>query len=400
MSEGGNTGPADGAPGGKLMWFSLAALCASIFSFAVAFGGLIPLMALVLEARSVDGATIGLVVAAQPLGTIVAAPFVPRLLRRLGAVNAILVCGVISLLTVILLPLFVSVPAWMALRLIAGLAGAGPWIILETWINVIATERDRARIIAIYVSMVAAGFAAGPVVLSLSGTDGVLPFIVFAVLSATGLLPIAFLKRAEPVVEVAENTQMLSILRAAPVLFAAAIVAGVVDIVFFSFLPIWGIRSGLEEWLAVLLLSVFVSGNIVLQYPLGWLADTLGYRSVLLGCAVVCVAGPLVAPGLLVTPVILGMVLFIWGGCAWALYSISLAELGQRFRGGTLAAANSVFVIAYEVANVAGPPAAGAAIDIWPDNGLMGVTGVVAVCFIVLLAGRSLAASSRSAPGE
>ena len=364
---------------------SLAALLASVFSFSISFGGLTPLMALVLDERGDDGTVIGLVVAMQPIGTIAAAAFVPRLLRRLGTADAILACGVVSIFSIALLPVLTSVPAWLALRLVAGLAGAGPWIIVETWINVVASARGRGRAIALYASVMAAGFAAGPLLLTGIGSDGYLPFMAFALLHAAALLPILLTRRLAPKVEVARNPKFSSIMFAAPGLFAAAILSGVVDIAFFSFLPIWGMRNGLEESFSVALLTVFVAGNIVMQYPLGWLADVLGYRIAMILCGLVCLVGPVLAPQLLGVPTFLAVALFVWGGAAWGVYSIALAALGARFRGAMLVAANAVFVVAFEVANVVGPPAAGAAIDLWPGHGLMALMGTFGACFVLII---------------
>ena len=367
---------------------SLAALFASVFSFCVSFGGLTPLLALTLEARGVDGAVIGLVVAAQPIGTIAAASFVPRLLRRFGTADTILLCGTVSVICAALLPVFASVPAWFVLRLIAGLAGAGPWIVVETWINLVATAGGRGRAIALYSSFMAGGFAAGPVLLTAIGSDGILPFAAFALAQALALLPIFLTRHLAPKLEVSEKPRYGRILLAAPTVFAAAVLSGVVDIAFFSFLPIWGLRNGLEEAFAVTLLTVFVAGNIILQYPLGWLADTYGYRFGMLICGLICLVAPAVAPQLATQPFALIGVLFIWGGAAWGVYSIALAALGVRFRGASLAAANAVFVIAFEIANILGPPAAGGALDLWPRQGLMAMMGLFALAFLVLLAVR------------
>ena len=161
-----------------------------------------------------------------------------------------------------------------------------------------------------------------------------------------------------------------------------------VDIAFFSFLPIWGLRNGLEEAFAVTLLTVFVAGNIVLQYPLGWLADARGYRFGMLVCGLLCLLAPIAAPHLVQLPLLLVAVLFFWGGAAWGIYSIALAALGVRFRGASLAAANAVFFIAFEVANILGPPAAGGALDLWPRHGLMVLMGLFGAAFLVLLAAR------------
>ena len=60
----------------------------------------------------------------------------------------------------------------------------------------------------------------------------------------------------------------------------------------------------------------------------------------------------------------------------------------MRFRGALLAAANAAFVIAYEAANIAGPPAAGLAIDLWPRDGLMILMGGAGGLFVLLVTSR------------
>ncbi|HWU00060.1 MAG TPA: hypothetical protein VN229_20650, partial [Terriglobales bacterium] len=54
----------------------LGGLFASIFTFGTAFGGLVPWMALVLQARGTDSIWIGLVAAGNSIGVACAAPFV------------------------------------------------------------------------------------------------------------------------------------------------------------------------------------------------------------------------------------------------------------------------------------------------------------------------------------
>lgn len=380
--------PADSLAAGRSSWLPLVALFTSVFSVCISFGGLTPLISLTLEARGVDGAMIGIVVATQPVGTIIAAGFVPRLLRRFGTADTILACGVVSVLMAALLPVLTSVPAWLLLRLVAGLAAAGPWIVTETWINVIATEGGRGRIVGLYGSVMAAGFVVGPVLLTVVGIEGTTPFAAFAILLAVALLPIFLTRNRAPRLEVAQKPKYVHILFAAPTLFAAAVLAGIVDIAFFSFLPIWGLRNGVDQSFAVTLLTVFVTGNIVLQYPLGWLGDRLGYRVAMILCGLICLAAPALASQLIGMPLLLAATLFFWGGAAWGIYSIALAALGVRFRGTMLAAANAVFVIAYEAANIVGPPVAGAAVDTWPKHGLMVLMGAFGALFVLLVVSR------------
>jgi len=380
--------PADNPGGARSSWLPLVALFTSVFSFCISFGGLTPLISLTLEARGTDGALIGLVVAAQPVGTIRAAGFVPRLLRRFGTADTILACGLVSALMAALLPVFPGVATWLALRFVAGLAAAGPWIVTETWINAIATTGSRGRVVGHYGSVKAAGFVVGPVLLTALGAEGPGPFVAVALRLAVALLPILLTRHRAPRVQVARKPMSAHIVFATPTIFAAALLAGFVDFALFSFLPIWGLRNGIEQSFAVTLLTVFVTGNIVLQYPLGWLGDRLGYRVAMVLCGLVCMLAPAVASQALGLPLLLATTLFFWGGAAWGIYSIALAALGVRFRGTMLAAANAVFVIAYEAANIVGPPVAGMAVDFWPKHGLMILMGGFGALFVVLVMSR------------
>ena len=82
--------------------------------------------------------------------------------------------------------------------------------------------------------------------------------------------------------------------------------------------------------------------------------------------------------------------LFVWGGAAFGLYTVAVTMLGERYRGGELAAANAAFVMTFELANMLGPPAAGSAMDAWQPYGLMVWMTAVAVIFTALAIARGL----------
>ena len=85
------------------------------------------------------------------------------------------------LATVVLLALlraFPNVWLWFPLRFALGMAASFLWIAGEAWVNHSATETHRGRIIAIFGIVVSAGFALGPLILSMTGTEGWAPFLV------------------------------------------------------------------------------------------------------------------------------------------------------------------------------------------------------------------------------
>ena len=369
---------------------TLLILYFSAFTIGVAFGGLMPLIALVLEGRGVSSVLIGVNASMLSIGVIVASSLIPRVIRRIGSIPAYFAGAFLTFVMLLLMPVFDSLPSWFAIRFFMGVGLAFPWIVSETLLNVVCGEKNRGKLLAIYTTCLVGGFAAGPVVLSLVGAEGALPFYLTAGLFAASCLPFALLGKQSLSVESPTHIKISTLAIAAPTIFAAAILAGVMDTTVFSMMPLYGLHLGLTEETAVVLLTIFLTGNLFLQIPVAWLADKTNRRSVLIGCAFVWTVCPLLISFL--PPVVLSLapVLFIWGGAAWSIYAVSLALLGERFRGGELAAANATFVIAFEFSNVFAPPIAGGAMEIFGPQGLMGFLAIISALFLLLTVGRSL----------
>ncbi len=379
---------------------SYIAIYASLVAWGMSFAGLVPLMALVLEERGTSPVLIGLVAAANPIGVVLGAPLVAPFVRKFGTFNSLILASVGSIITVGVLPVFDSIIGWVILRFLNGMCGAVPWVVTETWVNAIAVERTRGRITALYGGVMAIGFSIGPFLLTFVGTEGAFPFLCFATMMTISLIPIFTVRHLAPVLHLPHGVKMSGFFLMVPTIMGAGFLCGMTDTALFSFLPIWGINAGLDNQTAIRLLSVFVLGNVFMTLPLGWLADHINKRLVLIGCSTMCILGPLAVTTFAspdsVSLWTLGCVLFLWGGCAWALYAIGLAMLGERFKAGTLAASNAAFVVAYEIANIAGPPAAGFAMDTWGNFGFMTFLGIVAFIFTFLAATRGFVRSRSS----
>lgn len=366
---------------------ALFGLYASIFAFSISFGGLVPWMALDMEDRGISAALIGLVAAAHPLGVLLMAPFTQRIVHRFGCGNAMIGSTIVAVVALLPLASWNSVYAWLGLRFIGGLSGSIPWVVTETWINIAATDRNRGRAVALYTAIMAAGFATGPIALQWADMLGVSPLPWFIGLQLISLVIIIPLRRLAPVLEHNGGAGLVGVFCALPALLSAAFLSGALDSTFFSFLAIWGQRVGLHEHFALTLLSIFIAGNVLLQFPIGWLADLWGPRPVLLGCGIACIAAPLlVLAGLPAVPILLGIVAFLWGGCAWGTYSVALVAMGRRFTGGALVVINAAFVMAYTFANIVMPPVAGFAMEgIWDPHAVMVVALLVAAGFTLLI---------------
>jgi MFS family permease len=139
--------------------FAAATGCTAIAGMAM--GITWPLLALILDRQGVSESLIGLSSASQSLAVFVAAPLVPRLLRRLGLAGCVL--GSIGLVgaMMLLLPATSNVHAWFPIRFLLGAGATTLFIATQTWVNAIAADESRGRTIGIFGLLWSAGFAAG-----------------------------------------------------------------------------------------------------------------------------------------------------------------------------------------------------------------------------------------------
>jgi predicted MFS family arabinose efflux permease len=93
-------------------------------------------------------------------------------------------------------------------------------------------------------------------------------------------------------------------------------------------------------------------------------------------------AGAMLLPFLGEVGPLLWLLLFLWGGLLFAVYTVALGLLGDRFPPAHLAAANTVFVMVYNIGSFGGPVAAGAAMDLWSADGMAATIGIAAALLL------------------
>jgi MFS family permease len=362
---------------------NLLAAIAAITVFGFALGLMFPLLSLLMEEAGVSPGLIGLNTAMQPAGILVAGLVVPRVIRRFGAKRTVLGGAYAAALIVLSYPFFPVFWWWFALRFVHGFAVSILFTISEAWIVQFAEGKYRSRILALYASALALSFGAGPAMLAKTGTAGLLPFIVGAVVLAVATLPI-YLLRETPHHE-DESTAALSTIGfapKAPVLLLAIAAFGIIDAANLSFLPIWGVKKAMTPELAALALTTFIIGNTVLQFPIGWLADHWPKRQVMIGCGLATTIASALLPAAFGTPA-MWLLLVVAGASSAGIYTVGLAELGDRFRGQDLIAGSASFGTMWGLGAFFGALIAGWSMDSFGPDGL---PYTLAAIFAVLVA--------------
>jgi MFS family permease len=328
----------------------------------------IPLLAIAMENIGVSSTMSGLNTAFAGIGTLCVVPFVPRLAARFGLQpiirGAILLSAMLSI-AFYLTPFW----AWFPLRFLFGALIGTLFVLSEYWINAAAPPDRRGTVMGIYATMLAIGFVLGPVVLNVTGSSGIWPYLAGVVIYLLALGPLWLAGARLPVIQQEEHGGVLPYMTAVPVATFAGLVFGAIETGAFALFPAYGMRNGMPESSAALLISIVVAGNIVSQIPIGWLSDHTDRRKLLLLCGVVGVLGAIAMPLTMGVPIAFHTALFIWGGFTGGLYTVGLAHLGARFSGHELANANAAFVMLYSIGLIVGPPFVGLGMDVLGSHG-------------------------------
>jgi MFS family permease len=378
----------------------LTALLASNVCASASWGILTPTIIANCLGRGSSTLVIGILTSIWALPFLIAAPVYTRIAGRISAKPALLVGMSANVVSVWLFPLIPYDWAWILLQIIGGATLGHFSLITEAWLNLFSNERSRARVTSLYGILPAIGYALGAGIYALVGYRGYAPFIAASAAMAIGMLPILLIPKEAADIVLGGEERLRQALRRAPLLLTVAFLAGVLEMVPWSLMQVYAIDNKWSTRAAAFVLPVFYWGQVLLTYPLGWIADRTPRRNVLLGTsagALLCMA----AMALLAQSQGLWVVTFLTGGIATATYTLGLAILGQRFDPGVLVSANAAFIACYGVGTILGPPTVGALMDRLGSKALPAVLGCVSACIFLCASAARLEWQRRAtAPAE
>lgn len=384
------TGPASKCDAPPISLRGLVAVIASVGVVALIYSLVGPLLSVNLERRGVNALVNGALGAMPSVAVLLCGMFVPMLVRRIGAIASIVAGTAISVAALILFPLLPSLPAWFVLRFIMGISIGVIWIVSETWVNALAPDHARGKIIGIYVTVLSAGSAFGPLLITAMGVEGMLPFFVSAAILALALvpIPIAAAGGGVPAFHHHEAIPLGEAARIAPVVMIASVIHGGTMVINMTLLPVYGVRMGLSNEQAVSLVTVLIIGGMVAQIPVGHLLDRFDAGRILTFAGAVQATGAALLP-FAIDNLSVWVLLLLWGGFGNSIYTTALTMLGRAFTKEQLPSANTTFTMFWEFGAFVGPLLGGAAMWFWDPHGFIAV-GVMGGLMLVALGLRAV----------
>lgn len=354
---------------------STAAVIVAATIFGLSYSLSAPLIAMSLAASGHSGSYIGLNAAMHALGVLLIAPVMPTLAARFGARTLAVAALVVTAVVLAAFARVTDVAWWFPMRVLLGMAAEVLFVMSETWTNVLSTEQARGRTMAVYTAALSLGMVLGPAMLSVLGV-GAGAYLAGAVIA---LAAVAFILPpwvVAPQRSVPERAQPIRYMRLAPIALATTVLNAGVETAGLSFISLYATQLGWSEARAMQLISVLMLGAIVLQLPIGWLADKVNKRRLVLALASISAVTALFWPFALRETWLAFAVVFVWGGLFVGIYTVMLAMVGSRFHGNDLVGVYAVMGLAWGLGALVGPTLAGVAMGV---NALFGLPGIIAL---------------------
>ncbi|MGX5724118.1 MFS transporter [Metapseudomonas otitidis] len=344
-----------------MRWGTYFAVCGAVISIGLALGVTMPLVSLRLESWHYGSFAIGVMAATPAVGVLLGASLAGRLAARFGTVPLMQLCLLLGAASVALLALVQSYPVWLLLRLFIGVALTVVFILGESWINQLAVEQWRGRLVALYGTGYALSQLSGPLLLTLLGSDTDRGFWTGTGLLIGGSLLLLGRGGAPQVDEHGASGRGLWVFcQRMPTIAWAVVLFAAFEAMMLTLLPVYGLRQGFTQEVALLMASVVVVGDAALQLPIGWMADRVPRRALFRACGLALLVSSLSVPLVLHT-VLIWPVWVVFGASAGGLFTLALILIGERFRDDELVRANAHVAQLWGIGCLIGPLVTGAA---------------------------------------
>lgn len=352
--------------------------------YAVASGYLMSLIPLMLPEYGLETSLASWLASVFYVGLLIGAVAVEPLVKKVGHCTAFVWCLVAFIITIMMLPLLPSATMWIIARFVAGMAVAGVFVIVESWL-LHGDESARAKRLGLYMASLYGGSALGQLGIGVIGISGGVPFITIVTLLILAVVVLLFGESDQPE---SENSTPLSFKQIGKLNHAAIIgcaVSGLTLGAIYGLMPVELQSRGISHSDIGSLMAVIILGGMAVQPLVPWLSKYLG-RTLLM--ALFCLLG--VAAITFTTMVsglqALGSGLFLLGMATFALYPVAINLGCDKLDANYIVSATQVMLFSYSIGSVAGPVAAD-----WFMNSAQGLMSylfatLLATCLYMLMA--------------
>ena len=272
---------------------------------------------------------IGMVMSLYYCGYFAGWYIVPNMIRTVGYIRVFAGFASLASTTILLQGLFVDPYSWSVVRILSGLSFVGLFIVAEGWLNDIATNEMRGRILSQYIFVTYAGLFIGQFLINLAPVENISLFILVSVLISMSIIPITLANKASPGFEETEHLPLMKLIKTSPYAVASVSLSGFVGAAVLAMGPVYakGINFNISQ--VSVFMALYILGSAIIPLITGWFSDKVDRRKMIIFIALLGFISAIITT-LFPKAVLIGI--FLIGGCGLSVYSIGAALMNDRLK--------------------------------------------------------------------
>jgi len=293
-----------------------------------------------------------------------------RALKQVGHIRVYAALASLLSASVLITGVYDSPIVWILMRSSTGFCFAGLYVVAESWLNGLATNTFRGRLLAMYNVVTIGAYGAGQLLVFNFDARTLTGFAFAAVVSSLAVIPVVMSEQAAtPNVDNHTHITMRELAKIVPTGAGTILLVGLAHGGMLGMAVIFATREGLSVGRVGILIAAINLGGMALTWPISSASDDLDRRIIgVLSSLAVIVLGLVMltqTPSSWFTTALL----FAIGGFSFPLYAVGGAYTNDWVSQEQMGAAASQLVTLYGFGAMIGPLVAAPFLDIIGTQG-------------------------------
>ncbi len=293
----------------------------------------------------------GIVMSLYYVGFVLGCNLAPRAIASVGHIRVFAAVASLASVTILLHGVFINIYLWGVVRVISGMSFAGMFIVAESWLNNIATNKRRGQIFSLYLFVIYAGLFSGQFLINLAPLEEMDLFVLVSVLVSLSLMPLVLANKPAPGYEAPEHLPFKKLMKRSPLAMAGVFCSGLCAGTVLGIGPVYAHEIGFKTSQIALFIASYIMGCGLIPLFIGWLSDRVDRRQIIIA---VTFFGFVLANLSNVIPSLYAFI-FLFGGVTASIYSICIAYMNDKIKREQILSATSSLILFNSMGACLGP---------------------------------------------
>jgi MFS family permease len=307
-----------------------------------------------------------------------------RALKQVGHIRVYAALASLLSASTIVTGLFDSPVLWIIMRISTGFCFAGLYVIAESWLNGLAENHFRGRLLAIYNLVTIGAYGVGQLLVFNFDARNISGYAFAAIVASLAVIPVAISEQAAtPEIENHVHVSLRDLAKIVPTGFGTILLVGLAHGGILGMAVIHATREGLSVGRVGILIAALQIGGMTLTWPISSASDDIDRRIIGLLCCLAVIALSTVMLSQPTNNNWTVLLLFLIGGFSFPLYAIGGAYTNDWVSPEQMGAAASQLVTLYGLGAMIGPLVAAPFLDIIGAQGF--AWSIISLHMLILL---------------